>query len=94
MENHFPEQAVSPEDILMEKETEREQEAARTLMVERLREALATLTPGRQAASCPVLEGKPFKEIAGAEALPHRLPLSRYATPSSSYRNIISSAAG
>ena len=28
MENHFPEQAVSPEDILMEKETEREQEAA------------------------------------------------------------------
>ena len=45
MENHFPEQAVSPEDILMEKETEREQEAARTLMVERLQEALATLTP-------------------------------------------------
>ena len=31
MENHFPEQAVSPEDILMEKETEREQEAARAL---------------------------------------------------------------
>ena len=27
IENHFPEQAVSPEDILMEKETEREQEA-------------------------------------------------------------------
>ena len=26
MENHFPEQAVSPEDILMEKETEREQD--------------------------------------------------------------------
>lgn len=48
MENHFPEQAVSPEDILMEKETEREQEAARALMMERLREALATLTP-RQA---------------------------------------------
>ena len=50
MENHFPEQAVSPEDILMEKETEREQEAARALMMERLLEALATLTP-RQA-SC------------------------------------------
>ena len=51
MENHFP-----------------EQEAARTLMVERLREALATLTP-RQA-SClhaRFWEGKPFKEIAGAE---------------------------
>ena len=45
MENHFPEQAVSPEDFLMEKETEREQEAAHALMMERLREALATLTP-------------------------------------------------
>ena len=31
MEHHFPEQAISPEDILMEKETEREQEAARAL---------------------------------------------------------------
>ena len=31
MEHHFPEQAVSPEDILVEKETEREQEAARAL---------------------------------------------------------------
>ena len=28
IEHHFPEQAISPEDILMEKETEREQEAA------------------------------------------------------------------
>ena len=68
MENHFPEQAVSPEDFLMEKETEREQEAARALMVERLQEALATLTP-RQA-SClhaRFWEGKPFKEIAEAE---------------------------
>ena len=95
MENHFPEQAVSPEDILMEKETEREQEAARALMMERLREALATLTP-RQA-SClhaRFWEGKPFKEIAEAEGLPHRQPLSRFATPLSSCRNIISSAAG
>ena len=52
----------------MEKETEREQEAARALMMERLREALATLTP-RQA-SClhaRFWEGKPFKEIAEAE---------------------------
>ena len=68
MENHFLEQAVSPEDILMEEETEREQEAARALMLERLREALATLTP-RQA-SCLYArfwEGKPFKEIAEAE---------------------------
>ena len=29
IENHSPEQAISPEDILMEEETEREQEAAR-----------------------------------------------------------------
>ena len=68
MENHFPEQVISPEDILMEKETEREQEAARALMMERLREALATLTP-RQA-SClhaRFWEGKQFKEIAEAE---------------------------
>ena len=33
IENHFPEQVISPEDILMEKETEREQEAAHALMM-------------------------------------------------------------
>ena len=68
IENHSPEQGLSPEDILMEEETEREQEAARALMMERLREALATLTP-RQA-SCLYArfwEDKPFKEIAEAE---------------------------
>ena len=68
IEHHFPEQVISPEDILMEKETEREQEAAHALMMERLREALATLTP-RQA-SClhaRFWEGKQFKEIAKAE---------------------------
>lgn len=68
IEHHFPEQVISPEDILMEKETEREQEAARALMMERLREALATLTP-RQA-SClhaRFWERKHFKEIAEAE---------------------------
>uniref|UniRef100_UPI0006CF7CCF hypothetical protein n=1 Tax=Mediterraneibacter glycyrrhizinilyticus TaxID=342942 RepID=UPI0006CF7CCF len=58
MENHFPEQAVSPEDILMEKETEREQEAARTLMVERLREALATLTPRQASCFMPGFGGQ------------------------------------
>ena len=95
IEHHFPEQVISPEDILMEKETEREQEADRALMMERLREALATLTP-RQA-SClhaRFWEGKPFKEIAEAKASRHQRPLSRFATPLSSYRNIISSAAG
>ena len=40
IENHSPEQALSPEDILMEEETEREQEAARALMLERLRQAV------------------------------------------------------
>ena len=68
IEHHFPEQVISPEDILMEKETEREQEAAHALMMERLREALATLTP-RQA-SClhaRFWEGKQVKEIAEAE---------------------------
>lgn len=95
MENYFPEQAASPEDILMEKETEREQEAARTLMVERLREALATLTP-RQASCLHARFGRvsPSRRLPRPRALPHRRPLSRYATPSSSYRNIISSAAG
>ncbi len=59
----------------MEKEAEREQEAAHALMMERLREALATLTPRR--ASClhaRFWEGKQFKEIAEAEGLPHRRP--------------------
>ena len=95
MENHFPEQVISPEDILMEKDRNGNRRPPRALMMERLREALATLTP-RQA-SClhaRFWEGKPFKEIAEAEALPHRRPLSRYATPSSSCKNIILSAAG
>ncbi len=85
IENHFPEQAISPEDILMEKETEREQEAARALMMERLRETLATLTP-RQA-SClhaRFWEGKPFKKIAEAEGF----------TTSAAYTNRALEAAG
>ena len=51
-----------------EAEADKAQEAARALMMERLREALATLTP-RQA-SClhaRFWEGKQFKEIAEAE---------------------------
>ena len=51
IEHHFPEQVISPEDILMEKETEREQEAARALMCLHAR----------------FWEGKQFKEIAEAE---------------------------
>lgn len=68
IENHFLSYVLSPEDILTGQETEREQEAAHALMMERLREALATLTP-RQA-SClhaRFWENKPFKEIAEAE---------------------------
>ena len=42
IEHHFPEQVISPEDILMEKETEREQEAARALMMERLRPSFSS----------------------------------------------------
>ena len=60
--------ALSAEDTLLEEETHREQEEAHELMLQRLREALATLTP-RQA-SClhaRFWEGKPFKEIAEAE---------------------------
>ena len=66
IEHHFPEQVISPEDILMEKETEREQEAAHALMMERLREALATLTP-RQARAAP---GGPCHTDAPAGELP------------------------
>ena len=70
MEHHFPEQAVSPEDILMEKETEREQEAARALMMERLREALATLTPTQaRRLHARFVEGKKYREIAEDEGI-------------------------
>ena len=63
MENYFLSHVLSPEDILTGQETEREQEATHALMMERLREALSTLTP-RQA-SClhaRFWEDKPFKE--------------------------------
>ena len=52
----------------MEKETEREQEAARALMMVQLQGALATLAP-RQASSLHARfwEGKQFKGIAEAE---------------------------
>ena len=95
MEHHFPEQVISPEDILMEKETEREQEAARALMLQRLREALATLTP-RQASCLHARFGRasPLRRLPRPKASRHQRPLSRFATPLSSYRNIISSAAG
>lgn len=66
MENHFLSHAISPEDILFEKE----QEAARTLMLERLREALATLTPLQaRFLYARFWEGKQFKEIAEAEGV-------------------------
>ena len=95
IEHHFPEQVISPEDILMERETEREQEAAHALMMERLREALATLTP-RQASCLHAGFGRAssLRRLPRPKASRHQRPLSRFATPSSSYRNIISSAAG
>ena len=67
-EYHLLYHALSAEGTLLEEETRREQEEAYELMLQRLREALATLTP-RQA-SClhaRFWEGKPFKEIAEAE---------------------------
>ena len=45
IEHHFPEQVISPEDILMEKETEREQEAARALIVGGFAEPIAKELP-------------------------------------------------
>ena len=95
IENHSPEQAVSPEDILMEEETEREQEAARAQMIERLREALATLTPGRQAACTPG-SGRTsrLRRLPRPRASLRQRPLLRFAMPSLSCRNILSNAAG
>lgn len=70
IENHSPGQAVSPEDILMEEETEREQEAARTLMLDRLAEAMETLTPSQaRCLNARFVEEKMFKEIAAAEGI-------------------------
>ena len=70
IENHFPEQVISPEDILMEKETEREQEAAHELMLQRLREALATLTPTQaRRLHARFVEGKKYREIAEDEGI-------------------------
>ena len=70
IEHHFPEQVISPEDILMEKETEREQEAARALMMERLREALATLTPTQaRRLHARFVEGKKYREITEDEGI-------------------------
>ena len=68
LEYHLLYHALSAEDTLLEEETRREQEEAHELMLQRLREALATLTP-RQA-SClhaRFWEGKQFKGIAEAE---------------------------
>ena len=70
MENHSPEQAISPEDILMEEETEREQEAARALMMERLAEAMETLTPPQaRCLNARFVEERTFKEIGEAEGM-------------------------
>lgn len=66
MENYFLSHAISPEDILIEEE----QEAAHTLMLERLREALAALTPLQvRCLYARFWEGKQFKEIAEAEGV-------------------------
>lgn len=45
LEYHLLYHALSAEDTLLEEETRREQEEAHELMLQRLREVLATLTP-------------------------------------------------
>ena len=68
LEYHLLYHALSAEDTLLEEETRREQEEAHELMLQRLREALATLTPTQaRRLHARFVEGKQFKEIAEAE---------------------------
>lgn len=70
LERHLVEYAPSAEDIFLEKETHYEEMDTKALMMERLREALSTLTPTqarRLNARC--IEGKKYREIAEAEGI-------------------------
>ena len=70
IENHSAKQAPSPEDILVEEETEQEREAARALMLKRLAEAMEILTPPQaRCLNARIIEEKMFKEIAAAEGI-------------------------
>ena len=62
--------ALSAEDTLLEEETRREQEEAHELMLQRLREALATLTTTqRRRLHARFVEGKKYREIAEDEGI-------------------------
>ena len=65
LEYHLLSHALSAEDTLLEEETRREQEEAHELMLQRLREALATLTPTQaRRLHARFVEGKKYREIA------------------------------
>ena len=70
LEYHLLYQALSAEDTLLEEETRREQEEAHELMLQRLREALATLTPTQaRRLHARFVEGKKYREIAEDEGI-------------------------
>ena len=66
MENHFPEQAVSPEDILMEKEAQAEYAE----LLRRLYEAISSLTPAQaRRVHARYMLGMKVKDIAAMEGI-------------------------
>ena len=70
LEYHLLYHALSAEDTLLEEETRREQEEAHELMLQRLREALATLTPTQaRRLHARFVEGKKYREIAEDEGI-------------------------
>ena len=70
LEYHLLYHALSAEDTLLEEETRREQEEAHELMLQRLREALATLTPTQaRRLHARFVECKKYREIAEDEGI-------------------------
>ena len=70
LEYHLLYHALSAEGTLLEEETRREQEEAYELMLQRLREALATLTPTQaRRLYARFVEGKKYREIAEDEGI-------------------------
>ena len=71
LEYHLLYHALSAEDTLLEEETRREQEEARELMLQRLREALATLTPTQaRRLHARFVEGKSTGRLRRTRGLP------------------------
>lgn len=66
MENHFPEQICSAEEILLQQEADRYRE----FLLGKLDEALTTLTPKQlQRLKARFMEGKKYREIAEMEGI-------------------------